>query len=745
MYSFYVGMGSDYLIDFPVEPFGWLQFAIYRVGIWVWGADFFIIGRFHQIFIYRFFLTGLVFFFYLRTISIRKFPALIGSLIITFSGFMVVGSSWGFSSHIFKAAFLLFSFEQLFVKKRWYFFPFAVIFLSDNLYVLYLYSLFLLIYMVFRFLISNSGKFVDFITLSGSLIILGIAGILMNFKTVVQSAVKMIDSPRVSGNASYNDILENGDQLVDYTKHHATLILRFFSSDILGTGSNFEGWNNYLEAPLFYIGLITLLLTPQIFVFLNKRNKIIFGSFLGFWLLSIAVPYFRYAILAFMGDYYRYGFDFFIPFVFLLYAIYVLNEMDKGFKLNYKLLSGTLALLLILLFFPYKSIPLSSIDNSIRIFVVLFLMLYVGFFLLHHNTTYKKYAQIGLIAAVCIELGFLSFNSFDDRDPLSRKEYLQTRAGYADGTSEAVKYLHQIDLSPFYRIEKDYQSGDAVHSSLNDAQAQGYYGTARYTSFSQLNYIRFQEETGIIKKGDEQATRWNRGFKNHPLLQTLGSVKYHFSKTTDPLFEKFGFDSIATIDSVKILKNRYYLPFGFTYDKYIDFSDFLKLRPFDKQIAFLNGFVFENDEFTYFEPFVLSKLNNKDSSIFVNDVGFNFELYKKFTDSLKIDTLTITSFRQDNIKGNIHLDKPKVLFFSIPYNEGWQIKVDGKKEKFSRINIGFTGILLTKGDHKIELNFTPLYYSITSLISWASVVLFWLYLGYYIYTKKKKKAMPGSL
>ena len=46
----------------------------------------------------------------------------------------------------------------------------------------------------------------------------------------------------------------------------AAAILRQFSNDMAGTGSHFLGWQNYLEAPSSYCGLICLLLTPQVFV-----------------------------------------------------------------------------------------------------------------------------------------------------------------------------------------------------------------------------------------------------------------------------------------------------------------------------------------------------------------------------------------------------------------------------------------------------------------------------------------------
>jgi uncharacterized membrane protein YfhO len=632
----------------------------------------------------------------------------------------------------------------------------------------------------------------------------------MNAVSVGSAFMKMFFSPRVAGNASYSSLLSEGQNIIDNSNLGATTIYRFFSSDLLGSGSNFLGWSNYLEAPLFYIGLLTLLIFPQVFININKRKKIIFGSFFIFWISTLFIPYFRHSILLFTGDYFRYGFDFIIPFTLLFFAVYALNEIDKNFKINLPLLIGTFIILLIFLFLPYEEIPKSSVNNTLRKVVVFLLLIYGYLIFLMSKPQYKTFAQFGIIALLIFELSYFSYTSYKDREPLTSKEFELNSGGYDDGSIDAVNYIKSIDNTLFYRTEKDYQSGSAIHGSLNDGMAQGYYGTTSYSSFNQLNYIRFIEEIELIQKGDETSSRWSRGFRENPILQSFASVKYHLSKSENPFFRNVGFDSISTVKNVTILKNQYYLPFGFTYDKYIDFEDFKslinynlteqslanikielsrsideqsitsvlqKLQPmlnieydnkelfiteienifgketadqisqiilkysvdnFTNQIALLNGFVFENDINTFYKTDNLTKINLSDSSILLSSDQFNFEKYKNFTDSLKLDTFQITEFKQSNIKGTIQLEKTKLLFFTIPFDKGWKIKVDGKEEILSRVNIGFTGIVLTAGKHEIELYYIPQYSGITSIISIISVILFWIYLGYYIYKKRKK-------
>ncbi len=812
-WSFYKGMG-DYLFTVnTTDPFVLLQRLFFYLGTSVFGVDYLIFGRIFSIFLFRFLPTAIVFYLYLRTIQIKKFSSLIGALLIVFSGYMVVGSSWGFSIYVFKAVFLLFAFEQLFLKRRWYFFPFAVMYLCTDPFILFVYTVFLFIYFIFRTL-SEQYSIKIFVRLGVKMLLLAFVGLLMNFVNFFPILEKMLHSPRVAGNASYSNLLSSGKDIVEHGNLSGTTILRFFSSDILGTGSNFHGWFNYFEAPLFYVGLLSLLLFPQVFIFLDKRKKVIFSSFAGFWILTLIFPYLRYAMLAFTGDYFRFGFDFFIPFTLLFFSIYALNKSDETFKINIKLLGITLLLLIIALFFPYASVPTNAVDTNLRLIIVLLLFVYSGLFILMNKSQYKPLSKVALILVLVFELSYFSYKSYAGRVPVTKTEFNKDKAGYADGSIKAVKYIKSIDKIPFYRIEKDYQSGSSIHGSLNDALAQGYYGTTSYSSFNQLNYVRFLEETGLIVKGDETATRWITGFRGYPLLQTFGNVKYHLSKSENPEFLKFGFEKIARKNGITILKNKFYLPFGYTYDKYIDFNDFKKLinyqisvqslnsvyqelartvnaqklngiieklKPllgkkfsnyqqftdalklqlgedakkyrmqitkystvnFKNQIALLNGFVYEKEFNKNINLSEFKKIISEDTSVILPSEKFNFDTYKHITDSLKQDTLQITSFKQSEISGKINLQKTKMLFFTIPFDKGWHLKVDGKNETLQRINIGFTGIVLPKGNHKIKLYYIPQYDKFTKGVSLFSVLIFWLYLVFYFYKKRKAKTLTG--
>ncbi|NLR08757.1 MULTISPECIES: YfhO family protein [unclassified Levilactobacillus] len=64
--------------------------------------------------------------------------------------------------------------------------------------------------------------------------------------------------------------------------------------------------------------------------------------------------------------------------------------------------------------------------------------------------------------------------------------------------------------------------------------------------------------------------------------------------------------------------------------------------------------------------------------------------------------------KDNRVTGTSRATQASVLTTSIPYNTGWKLKVDGKEQPITKVNVGFVGARLSAGNHKIELTYrTP--------------------------------------
>ena len=82
--------------------------------------------------------------------------------------------------------------------------------------------------------------------------------------------------------------------------------------------------------------------------------------------------------------------------------------------------------------------------------------------------------------------------------------------------------------------------------------------------------------------------------------------------------------------------------------------------------------------------------------------------YKEKVEKLNQNYLKHVKWENNSLTGTIKVDKEKLMCLTVPYTKGWKAYVDGKEVKIYKANGFFSGILLSPGEHNIELKyFTP--------------------------------------
>ena len=680
-------------------------------------------------------LCGFVFFKYLCELQVSKFSAYIGAFLFSFCGYIILGGCWTiFSVEALYAALILYGFERYLNHKKWFWYVVGLACMSFlQPFFLFMYALFLAVYLPVRYNDVHQTewkKFPGFLAKVAGLSVLAVA---ISAYQLFPDILQYLESPRVGGEASFIAKLKTQPMfnLADEVLRFTTTF-RAFGSDMLGTGNNFKGWQNYLEAPLFYCGILCLVAFPQVFSSFTKKQKIGYGILTGLFALPIIFPFFRYTFWAYSGDYFR-TFSLVVTLLLLIFSVKAINHIIKTEKLNKIVLGVTVLILLILLYTPTAQFK-PFINQSLRGIVTLLIFVYAALLMgLSQKGNNKNNYKIILIIVCFLELIYFSNTTINKRDVLTSRD-LKDRVGYNDYTVDAVNFLKKKNKN-FYRINKDYSSGMAIHSSINDAKVQGFYGTPSYFSFNQKNYIKFLGDLQVINPKDENETRWAKGLGGRPLLFALVSGEYWLSKRPDNYLQGFGYDSIAKFGDVKVYKNRYSLPLGFTYNQVLDETSFKKLSPTQKDIYLLRGCVIANDDNDLLSA-------NKKFNLADTASSFSFDIYGQYVKDLKKDSLTITQFKESNIKGDIQLATPKILFFSIPFDEGWKATVNGADSKLYRINAGLMGLNIPAGKNTVEIKFEP---RLMKKGMWVSILALLVFVGLLLMDKIRHKKTSITL
>lgn len=675
-------------------------------------------------------LCSFIFFKYLQQLKLSGFASLLGALLYSFTGYVILGGTWIiFSTEAVYVAIILLGFERWLNSKKWFLFLLGIFLLSLlQPFYLYSYTIFLSIYIIVRYNEVNDFIWKEFIIFSLKTVGIAALGVAISAFQLLPDVLMLIESPRVGGEAGLSAKLKGesmfgvADEMLRFTT-----TFRAFGSDVLGVGMNFKGWQNYLEAPILYCGILSLVAFPHVFSSINKKHLKFYIILTVLFTLPIIFPYFRYIFWAFSGDYYR-TLSLVICVIMLFYSAKAISYIEEKASINKIVVLVTALVLLFLLYTP-KAQYKQAINDGLRSFAALLVICYsLLLYVLGSNSAFKKLAKPILLVLCFIEVLSFSYTSINKRDAMTKAE-LTNKVGYNDYTVDALNYIKQKDKT-FYRVNKDYGSGLAIHGSINDGKAQSFYGTSSYHSFNQKNYIKFLGDLKVLDASNENATRWANGLVERPLLFSMASGKYWLSKRPDNYLQGFGYDSINKFGDVKLFKNRYSLPLGFAYDKVLSLSSFKTLNNLQKDLYLLKGCVYDDELAADFNSF--TKFELKDTT-----QQFSFDEYGKLVNELRKDSVTITSFKDSHIEGNINLNSQKVVFFSIPFDEGWSAKLNNTNTKLYRVNSGLTGLIVPKGNHKIELSFEPRLMKKGLYISMIAICLLLALLGFDFFRKRK--------
>lgn len=84
------------------------------------------------------------------------------------------------------------------------------------------------------------------------------------------------------------------------------------------------------------------------------------------------------------------------------------------------------------------------------------------------------------------------------------------------------------------------------------------------------------------------------------------------------------------------------------------------------------------------------------------------DIYNSSAELLEENRINVKSFENDRIEASVDVKQDSIMYLSILDNPDWKIYVDGKKvDKIDSVNISFTGALIEKGKHDIELRYSP--------------------------------------
>lgn len=150
-----------------------------------------------------------------------------------------------------------------------------------------------------------------------------------------------------------------------------------------------------------------------------------------------------------------------------------------------------------------------------------------------------------------------------------------------------------------------------------------------------------------------------------------------------------------------IWENEYYINMGFCYDNYISQEDYEKCEETKRSRLMLKAMVLSEEQ--------LKKYSfTKGKTIKSNDLTYTKDEYFQNCEDRKAESCLEFEYSNDGFTAKIdrtNKSENTLLCFSVPYEEGWSAKVNGKAVDIEKVNVGFMAIEVPLGEVS-EIEFT---------------------------------------
>ncbi len=504
-------------------------------------------------------------------------------------------------------------------------------------------------------------------------------------------------------------------------------------------------------------GWLPLFSMTGVFTFFATRKKSWIKRVIGICIFMALVPFLNSAFYAFNQSYYARWF--YMPILIMCLATAVMAEdSEANWKSGLGWVAGiTLAATAVFGFFPQQNpdgkgyiFGLYTYEEGntyvIRYWVtcaIAIVSLIILFFLLKIRKSNKEAFLKSAIACVCI-ISIIFANVFV---ATGRQHSYDIKGTVIEDLIEG-----EVDLprDEYYRI-------DTFDGVDNTGMFLGYPSINAFHSIVPSSIVDFYKYIGI------ERSVASRPDTKDVALRSLLSVKYLLNRTDGDSFvdskgnpQMTGFEYIGTKEGYYVYRNLNFVPMGFCYDYFMtevyadSFYDnartrmmlkaaLLTKKQIKKYSAILDNIEdIEYDGVVYPDNTYEDVMNEDDLSdeqteeIVVPDSPppiYALTDERLTADCISLQNNAVESFETDNkgFTATITREKESLLFFSIPYDEGWSATVNGKKVEIERVNKGFMAVQIPEGSSTIRFDYTTPYLLEGMGITIISVGIFLIY------------------
>ena len=279
-----------------------------------------------------------------------------------------------------------------------------------------------------------------------------------------------------------------------------------------------------------------------------------------------------------------------------------------------------------------------------------------------------------------------------------------------------------------YRIDT-YKIHDNIGMWLDKSCLQ-YFGSTAAPSI-----LSFYPGLGVKRdvRSEPEITNYAlRGLLSVEYLITTPEKRESFEDEADE-----GWTYLADVDGYALYHNDNYVPMGFTYDYYVTEATYQTSIKTLRSNLLMRALVLTDEDVAQYGKY-LTEL----SEDMLNDL--HYDSYTQDCADRRAHSCSVFQMNNAGFHAEITLDKTNLVFFSVPYDDGFTAYVNGEKSDILRVDEGLMAVLCPAGASSIDFVYQAAGLSASRVVTAVAIPVWVVYVACFVRRKRRSTGAPAE-
>ena len=279
-----------------------------------------------------------------------------------------------------------------------------------------------------------------------------------------------------------------------------------------------------------------------------------------------------------------------------------------------------------------------------------------------------------------------------------------------------------------YRIDT-YKIHDNIGMWLDKSCLQ-YFGSTAAPSI-----LSFYPGLGVKRdvRSEPEITNYAlRGLLSVEYLITTPEQRESFESEADA-----GWTYLADVDGYTLYHNDNYVPMGFTYDYYVTEATYETSIKTLRSNLLMRALVLEDEDVKAYGQYLTELPDEMLEELY-------YDSYTQDCADRRAHSCSVFQMNNAGFHAEITLDKPNLVFFSVPHDDGFTAYVNGEKTDILQVDEGLMAVLCPAGASSIDFVYQAAGLSASRVVTAVAIPVWVVYVACFVRRKRRSTGAPAE-